>query len=159
MVKYPTHKKKLLLHLFIRVDYFQTQTTFRSISVLPAVMQVLKCAIHKQLHEHLMTNKLLFPFQSGLRPGYSTCTLCRSVRCLRLYSENINKGNLIGAMFLDLSKAFDKTDHSIRKTKLSLIGVRGRPLAWFDNYLSNRTESVTVHSNLSDSSDLKLGVL
>lgn len=101
---------------------------FRPISFLPAVMQVLQCAINKQLHKHLMTNKLLFPSQSGLRPGYSTCTPCCSeLRCLiiTLYSENINKGNIIAAIILDLSKAFDKIDHSIHKTKLSLIGVRG----------------------------------
>ena len=36
--------------------------------------------------------------------------------------------------------------------------MRGRPLAWFDNYLSKGTQSVTIDGNISDSSDLKLGV-
>ena len=129
---------------------------FRPISVLPAVMKILERAIHKQLYEHLMTNKLLSPSQSGFRPGHSTCTALLDVSDYIL--KNIDKGNLIGAVFLDLSKAFDMIDHSILKTKLSSIGVRGRSLAWFDNYLSNRTQSVTINGNLSDSLDLKLGV-
>ena len=38
-------------------------------SFLPAVMRILERAIHKQLYEHLMTNKLLSPSQSGFYGG------------------------------------------------------------------------------------------
>ena len=72
--------------------------------------------------------------------------------------KNIDEGNLTGAVFLDLSKAFDMIDHSLLQIKLTALGVRGRALAWFNNYLSGRTQSVNVNGTYSDTVDLSLGV-
>ena len=49
-------------------------------------------------------------------------------------------------------------DHSLFKIKLPALGVRGRALTCFDNYLSDRTQSVGVNGTYSDTSDLLLGV-
>ena len=92
-------------------------------------MKIFQRAIHKQLYDHLTTNKLLSPYQSGFRLGHSTCTALLNISDYVL--KNIDKGNLTGAVFLDLSKAFDMINHSILKDKLANIGVRGRPgLVW-----------------------------
>jgi len=47
-------------------------------------------------------------------------------------------------IFLDLKKAFDVVPHSILLKKL------GTALAWFESYLSNRTQKVDINGNLSD---------
>ena len=109
---------------------------FRPISVLPVVRKIFERAIHKQLYDHLIKNKLLSQFQSawGFRPGYSTSTALLDVSDYIL--KNIIEGNLTGAVFLGLSKAFDMIDHSLLKIKLAALGARGQALAWFDNYLS-----------------------
>ena len=120
-------------------------------------MKIFERAIHKQLYDHLVkNNKLLSQFQSGFRPGHSTSMALFDVSDYIL--KNIDEGNLTGAVFLDLSKAFDMIDHSLLKSKLTALGVRGRALAWFDNYLSGRTQSVSVNGTYSDTSDLLLGV-
>ena len=49
-------------------------------------------------------------------------------------------------------------DYSLLKIKLAALGVRGRALAWFDNYLSGRTQSVSVNGTYSDTSGLSVGV-
>ena len=119
-------------------------------------MKIFERAIHKQLYDHLVKNKLLSQFQSGFRPGHSTSTALLDVSDYIL--KNIDEENLTGTVFLDLSKAFDMIDHSLLKIKLTALGVRGRALAWFDNYLSGRTQSVSVNGTYSDTSDLLLGV-
>ena len=114
-------------------------------------MKIFECAIHKQLYDHLVKNKLLSQFQSGFRPGHSTSTALLDVSDYIL--KNIDEGNLTGAVFLDLSKAFDMIDHSLLKIKLTALGVRGRALAWFDNYLSDRTQSVTYFRSITWSTE------
>ncbi|PFX12690.1 putative RNA-directed DNA polymerase from transposon BS [Stylophora pistillata] len=120
------------------------------------VMKIFERAIHKQLYDHLVKKALLFQFQSGFRRGHSTSTALLDV--LEYILKNMDGGNLTGAIFLDLSKAFDMIDHSLLKIKLIALGVRGQALAWFDNYLSGRSQSVSVNGTYADTSDLSLGV-
>ena len=41
-------------------------------------------------------------------------------------------GNYIGMVMIDLQKALDTVDHSILKNKLKAIGLDGDAIAWFD---------------------------
>ena len=74
-------------------------------------MKIFERTIHKQLYDHLVKNKLLSQFQSGFRTGHSTSTALLDVSDYIL--KNIDEGNLTGAAFLDLTKAFDMIDHSL----------------------------------------------
>ena len=49
----------------------------------------------------------------------------------------MESGELCGAMFLDLTKAFDIVDHDILLSKLSAIGVSPSTLQWFKSYPSH----------------------
>ena len=55
----------------------------------------------------------------------------------------MDKGEITGAVFLDLSKAFDTVNHEILLRKLFYYGICGKELTWFSNYLTNR-EQITV---------------
>ena len=47
-------------------------------------------------------------------------------------------------VLLDFSKAFDTVNHKILLGKLDAYGIRGIPLNWFQNYLSNRKQYVEL---------------
>ena len=62
------------------------------------------------------------------------------------------------AIFCDLQKAFDTVDHKILLKKLEGLGVRGIELKWFESYLSNRKQFVTLDGVNSILLDIILGV-
>jgi hypothetical protein len=58
----------------------------------------------------------------------------------------MNKGNLCGAVFIDLRKAFDTISHSSIITKLPEYGITGNEKEWLTNYLFGRTQCVIYES-------------
>ena len=72
--------------------------------------------------------------------------------------KNVDKGQLVAAVFVDLSKAFDTISHSKLLTKLPSYGIDGKELAWFEDYLFNRSAQVSYNDVLSEAQQLKSGV-
>ena len=113
--------------------------------------------ILKQFLQHLQSHSLLEPFQSAYRKCNSTETaLLHVVNELPQASDG---GCVSTLSLLDLSAAFDTTDHNILITRLrSTFGCSGTVLEGFIFYLSCRTQSVFV-GHESTPSVLKCGVL
>ena len=59
---------------------------------------------------------------------------------------------------MDLRKAFDTIDHSILFRKLHFLGIKGKELNWFENYLSSRIQVVGVGGASSDPPHITSGV-
>ena len=113
-------------------------------------------AVHIRFYEYLNASKLLVDKQHGFRPHHST------VSALSNFADeilcNMEKGKLCGAVFLDLSKAFDTVNHTILLSKLSAVGVCNDDLAWFKSYLSSRLLRTSCGPELSDPLECNLGV-
>ena len=99
-------------------------------------------AVQQQLLKYLETNKLLSQYQFGYRNGKSTQSamvlLTDNIR------KSIDKGELIGSVFLDLTKAFDTISHDLLLQKISSYGLRETEYKWFIDYLSKRSQRVTL---------------
>ena len=67
----------------------------------------------------------------------------------RLYSAGI---------FIDLSKAFDTVDPLISLSKFEHYGIRGMPLAWFQNYLSFSQQFVSINGESSNKLPVTCGL-
>ena len=74
------------------------------------------------------------------------------------FCKSVDEGNLVGAVFIDLSKAFDTISHSKLLQKLSLYGIKGRELEWFKDYLFNRQGSVYFNNGISQREVFSTGV-
>ena len=85
-------------------------------------------------------NKLLSQNQFGFRPRMST-----ELAAVKFIDENrmsVDKANLVRAVFIDLSKAFDTISHSKLLGKLPQYGISGAELDWFGDYLLKHATSV-----------------
>ena len=129
---------------------------YRPISVLPVLSKIIERAIHDQLYHFLTKNGVLNPCQSGFRRNHSTATTLIDVSDYIL--NNMNKGLITGALFLDLKKAFDTVDYDILLQKLYNYGVTGNTLTWFKSYLSDRIQAVNINSTLSDFKNVNIGI-
>ena len=59
-------------------------------------------------------------------------------------------GKEIDAIYLDLSKAFDKVPHHLLISKLSSFGISGCLLKWYQSYLCDRYQRVALEGAYSD---------
>ena len=123
---------------------------YRPISLLPIRGKILEKIIFNNLYSYLHTNNLLTKNQSGFRPGDSTTN-----QLLYLLDEihqafDSTKSFEVRAVFLDISKAFDKVWHDGLIFKLQQNGISGNILKLFQNYLSNRKQRMVVNGSYSD---------
>ena len=70
----------------------------------------------------------------------------------------MEKGNICGAVVLDLTEAFDTVDHEIFMSKLSLVGVSPSALEWSTSYLSTRKQRTSCENELSEALPVTFGV-
>ena len=62
----------------------------------------------------------------------------------------VDKCKLIGAVFLDLAKAFDLLDHELLLQKLQKYKFSYTSLQWFSSYLNDRRQIVSISNTFSD---------
>ena len=131
-------------------------SNYRPISILPTLSKILEKAVHSQLYQYLVTNNLLTRKQFGFRKGLSTVSALTSFADEVLL--NMEQGKLCGAVFLDLTKAFDTVDHGILLRKLSEIGLCENSLQWFRSYITDRKQRTCCRNELSDELPITHGV-
>lgn len=94
--------------------------------------------------------------QYGFRKG-SSCELA-ILSAMDYWFQEIDKGNIAGALLIDLSKAFDSVPHMLLLQELTNIGCSISSMNWFSNYLSNRMQRVTFGAQVTEWQEIGKGV-
>ena len=119
---------------------------YRPISVLPTLSKILEPIVHKELLTYLEGNCLLVGYQFGFRKNMSTEL---AVLFLTDYiRKQPDSGSLTGALYIDLSKAFDTMSHSLLLDKLPSYGIADGELGWFTEYLFLRKQAVKSNGKI-----------
>ena len=73
-------------------------------------------------------------------------------------ARNVSKGKPTDLILLDFSKASDKVNHSKLLWKLYQYEIRGNALAWIRDFLGNRSQTVVIDGDESESVPVTSGV-
>ena len=154
--KFPYKWKHAKIFPLFKIGDFNSMTTYRPISILPVVSKVMERIVHKQLYDYLVNNNVLSEAQFGFRPCHSTASALGALT--ESWLRSIDEGLIIGALFIDLRRAFDTVDSSILLIKLQKLGMSNNALSWFKSYLTNRKQHVVVREANSSTRSINLGV-
>lgn len=142
----PVHKKKSR----------QLKTNYRPISLLPITSKIFEKLLFDATYKFLNDNDLISPNQSGFRPNDSTINQLLSITN-EIY-ENYEDYSETRALFLDISKAFDKVWHDGLLFKLKINGISGNLLELLKNFLIERKQRVVLNGKTSEWKSLNSGV-
>ena len=129
---------------------------YRPITILPIISKLLERAVHDQLYKYLIAKQILAKEQFGFRAKKSTDA------ALIHFTDKVltcmDSGQITGAAFLDLSKAFDTVNHELLLLKLTYAGLSNNTVTWFRSYLTYRSIFTMVDNKRSSTMDVPTGV-
>ena len=131
-------------------------SNYRPISLLPILAKLLERIMCAQLTEYLDSNSLLFKSQYGFRKKHNTDFA--TMDFVADIASSVDKGEFAFGVFIDLSKAFDTINHEVLLQKLKWYGIKGKPLDWFESYLSGRRQYVEFNGVTSETLPNTTGV-
>ena len=131
-------------------------SNYSPISLLSIFHKLLEKLMYMRVYSFLHKFSVLYQYQFGFRQHHST-SLALVELCDSLYSL-LDQHEVVVGMYFDLQKAFDTVDHKILLEKLYNYGIRGIVHDWFQNYLSNRKQFVSINNIDSNLGNINCGV-
>ena len=127
---------------------------YRPVSILHAFSKIYKKVIKNQLVSYF--DKYFSPFISAYRKIYSTQLIL--IRLLEEWREKLDKNFIVGAVLMDLSKAFNCIPHDLIIPKLAAYGIERETLRpiYFD--LKGRKQCGKINNTYSYYNEIISGV-
>ena len=154
--QYPTCWKMGNVIPLFKKNNRQCRSNYRPISLLVSLSKIAEKVVFVRLYNFLDNKGYFYRFQSGFRSGDST-VMQLSYIVHKIYKA-LEKGREVRAVFLDISKAFDRVWHRGLLAKLKSLGVNGPMLIWFESYLSDRKQRVVIDGECSDWQNIQAGI-
>ena len=108
--------------------------------------KVFERILYKQIYA-FMTIKFspnLCGFRKNHKAQYSL------LKMIETWKKHLDKGEKIGVILMDLSKAFDTINHSLLLAKLDAHSFSRMSLKLIQNYLCNRQQRTSINGSFSD---------
>ena len=107
---------------------------YRPISTLSNFSKIFEKLIYNQIFEFM--NPKLSKYITGFRKNHNTQHAL--LKMIETWRSKLNCGNKIGALIMDLSKAFDTINHDLFLSKLKAYGFNENSVSFIRSYLTNR---------------------
>ena len=148
---YPSIWKKANIIPIHKKGSRQCKNNYRPISLLPIFGKLFEKLIFDVIYEHLCNNDLLTPGDSTINQ-----LLAITHKIYTAFEELPSRETR--AVFLDLSKAFDRVWRDGLFYKLECNGISGHLLSLLGNSLENRRQRVVLNGKCSQWATISAGV-
>ena len=116
--------------------------------------KVFEKLLFEQINDHMQSK--FSKHLTGFRKNHSTQNALLVM--IEKWKTILNKKLKVGALFMDLSKAFDTLDHSLLLAKLSAYGFDNNSLSFVRSYLTNRIQRCKIENHFSNWREIITGV-
>ena len=130
-------------------------SNYRPISLLSNIDKIIEKIMYDRIYKFLDKNNIIYSLQSGFWQRYSTSYALLNLT--KAIMKALDDGNVACGIFVDLQKASVTVNHSVLLTKLCHYGIRGLTKKWFESYLANRKQFVSINSFPSGTSSITCG--
>ena len=130
------------------------KNNYRPVSILTSLSKIFESVMNDQMYGYL--SKILETLLSAFRKGYSCQSLL--IKFIEDAKSALDKGEYVGALFMDLSKAFDCLPHGLLIAKLHAYGFSESSCELLASYLTDRNQRVKIGNTRSDWLPLSKGV-
>ena len=113
---------------------------YRPVSILTAISKLYESVLNDQLSSHF--SDIFDNLLSAFRKGYSCQSLL--IKCVDDWKVCLDKNEIVGLLFMDLSIAFDCLPHSLLIAKLHAYGLDISACDLMSSYLTDRQQRVKI---------------
>ena len=131
-------------------------SSYRPISLLPAVSKIIEKIIQDQVVQHMESNKFWNGNLHSYRRFFSSTTALAQVIDTSITASDEKK--IAATIAVDESAAFDSISHEILTEKLKNYKLSTNSIGWIADYLSRRSEYVTIGAQNSTILSTSTGV-
>ena len=124
--------------------------------MLPFLSKIFEKLMCARLDSYLKSNNIWYTNQFGFSKNSNTSDAI--IEFLDYVYLSLDSKQSTIAVYLDFSKAFNTVNHNILMRKLPHNGIRGVMQHWFELYLTNRKQYVSIKNCNSSMSSITLGV-
>ena len=117
---------------------------YRPVSLTSVLGKLMESIIQDKVVKHMQDNNLLSQDQHGFMSGRSTVT--QLLETLEHWSQSLDSGVGIDAIYLDFQKAFDSVPHQRLLWKVKSYGIIGKVYSWIEAFLLDRQQKVIVNN-------------
>ena len=142
------------LYKFPKEGSRQNKADYRPVTVLTVFSKIEERYIFNSLTN--FTDSILSDKISAYRKGYSTQHVI--LKLTEEWRTHLDKNETVGAVLMDLSKAFDCLPHELLIAKLAAYGVQRQTLELIYSYLKDRKQTVGIKGKLSMLLEILAGV-
>ena len=131
-------------------------SSYRPVCSLSSFSKIFERIIYDRMVKFIDNHKIFTKYQFGFRKNMNTETAL--INLIDFVHKGLTAKHNVGAVFMDLSRAFDVMNHDILEIKLKHYGFRGNFLCLLMSFIRNRKYFVNINGLNSDTRTVNIGV-